>query len=175
MLSLLTSPVSANKTYPSGAVTTENKWTMQYGRLDVRAKLTGGNGLWPAIWLLPVGQANWASDYEIDLMEMLGKDPHTVYFTLHYAEATKQQQCQMTGPDFSAGFHTFTLLWRPGSAEWEVDGIVQCTITGEGVSTEPMYLLVNDAVGGAWPGEPDATTPLPQTMLVNYVRASALT
>jgi beta-glucanase (GH16 family) len=173
VLDLATSAPIPDGTYPSGAVTTEGKWHMLYGTLDVRAKLARGQALWPAIWLLPAGQGCCSWSYEIDPMEMLGRDPHVVFFTVHWANGTKQRQCSYQGPDFSASFHTFSLIWRPGFAQWRIDEVTRCIVRGSFVSPVPMYLLIDVAVGGSWGGWPDDSTgaALPQHMLIDYVRA----
>lgn len=162
---------SAN--YNSGAVTTENKFSFRYGTLSIQAKLPKGPGLWPALWLLPNTRpaAGQLAAYEIDLMEELGRDPHTVYFTVWHGAS--HMSCTYHGPDFSAAYHTFTLIWSPGRAQWLIDGVRRCTIRHD-ISNQAMFLLMNVAIGRAsnWGGAPNAATHFPQEMDVNWVRVT---
>lgn len=163
----------ADAAHNSGALTTEGKFSFLYGTLSIRAKLPRGPGLWPALWLLPanVGSQPVLAAYEIDLMEELGRDPHTVYFTVHHGGS--QASCQYSGPDFSAAYHVYTLVWSPGRASWYVDGSRRCTL-GRDVSTEAMYLLMNVAIGrpDSWGGGPTAATQFPQEMDVDWVKVT---
>jgi beta-glucanase (GH16 family) len=164
----------AGADYHSGAVTTEGKFSFRYGTLSIQAKLPKGPGLWPALWLLPTTRpapGNLAAS-EIDLMEALGRDPHTVYFTVWYGAA--HVGCHYTGPDFSAAYHTFSLVWSPGRAQWLIDGVRRCTIKRD-VSNMAMFLLMNVAIGRAdnWGGAPTSATHFPQEMDVNWVRVTA--
>jgi beta-glucanase (GH16 family) len=164
----------AEPDFSSGAVTTEGKFSFLYGTLSIRAKLPAGPGLWPALWLLPAGESDQphVAAYEIDLMEELGRNPHTVYFTAH--QGTSQVGCQYTGPNFSAAYHVYTLVWSRGRVSWSVDGVRRCTLTRD-VSNEPMFLLMNVAIGlpSSWGGGPTAATHLPQEMDVDYIRVTA--
>ncbi|WP_394794529.1 family 16 glycosylhydrolase [Armatimonas sp.] len=156
--------------YTSGMVASYGKFSQKYGRFEIRAKFPKGKGLWPAFWLLPTSKA-WPP--EIDILEFLGHDPTCVYFTNHWRASSgsvPNQQGRLRGPDFSKGFHTFTLVWKPDALIWSVDGVEQFR-TREHVPQEPMYLLANLAVGGDWPGFPDKTTPFPAQMEVDYIRA----
>jgi beta-glucanase (GH16 family) len=165
----------ADKSYTSGAVTTEGKFSFLYGRVDIRARLPQGQGLWPAFWLLPVNQSSWDSPwkapYEIDIMEMLGQQPNTVYMTNNWNDAADQEQCRHVGPNFAADYHVFSLVWSPTAITWYIDGVQRCQVT-EGVSHTPMYLILNVAVGGSWPGAPDDSTSFPQAASIDYVRVS---
>ncbi len=154
--------------YSSGRVTTKGKVSFLYGRVEVRAKLPGSQGLWPAIWLLP-SDGSWPP--EIDLMELIGSDPNTVYMTLHYGSSRRQREDQSSfrGPDFTADYHTFTLEWTPGQLQWLVDGVARKTVTHD-VPTKAMYLRINTSIGGTWPGNPTKQTALPAYMDVEYVR-----
>lgn len=158
-------------TYTSGVVTTQASFRQLYGHFEVRARLPEGTGLWPAVWLLP-DPAHYPA--EIDVLELLGQQIDTVYFSYHWRDAAGEHQSHTqsyAGPDFSAEFHTFTLIWRPASLIWYVDGVERARAT-EGVPDQPMFLLANLAVGGQWPGYPDATTLFPSEMLIDYLRVS---
>jgi beta-glucanase (GH16 family) len=155
-------------TYSSGRVTTRNSFSFLYGRVEIRARLPGSQGLWPAIWML---RRDGVWPPEIDIMEMLGNEPRRIYMTNHWGTRRHQQQDQDSykGADFSAGFHLFTLEWEPGSVRWLVDGVQRKLMT-EHVPDKPMYLILNTSVGGDWPGPPGQHTALPQMFYVDYVR-----
>ncbi|HKT37087.1 MAG TPA: family 16 glycosylhydrolase [Ktedonobacterales bacterium] len=158
--------------YASGALTTQGKYSFLYGRVDIRARVPKGDGLWPAIWTLPV-RVNSASvaTFETDILELLGQDPTTAYIAEH-SLGYPRSYCTYTGPDFSASFHIYSIEWSPGKIVWLVDGAQHCLIT-VGVPNEPMYLLMNTYVGGSWPGPPDRTSVFPQYTDFDYVRIYA--
>jgi len=154
--------------YTSGIITTQERFSQKYGVFTIRAKLPKGQGFWPAFWMLPE-----KLDYptEIDIFEMLGKDTSTIYMSNHWKGAGNGHAKDIVsyqGPDFSTAFHTFSLLWTPSVLIWLVDGVEQNRTT-VGVPETPMFLLVNLAVGGTWPGNPNTTTPFPSSMEVDYI------
>lgn len=157
-----------SKHYTSGHVT--SKFSQLYGRFEMRARLPKTQGIWPALWMLPSG-GSWPP--EIDIMELLGHDPYTVYMTNHWGDATsaghKWQGGNYKGPDFSADFHTFAVEWDESKIVWYVDGTMRY-ISTNGVPHEPFYIILNTAVGGDWPGNPDETTVFPQYHDIDYVR-----
>lgn len=160
------------RAYVSGALNSANKFDFLYGRVDIRARLPRGQGIWPAFWMLTYDypdQAAWDTAHEIDIMEMLGNDPHTIYTTLHWHDYNDDHQCYYSGDDYSRDFHTYSIIWTASAVRWFIDGQQVCDAT-EGVPTLPMYLLIDTAVGGGWPGNPDATTPFPQFLDIDYVR-----
>ncbi len=146
-------------------------FTYKYGYAEARVKVPAGQGLWPAFWTLP-------SDYswppEIDAMEILGNQPNTTYMHYHYLDGSGAEQgpgLGWTGPDFSAGWHTFGVDWQPNAITWYVDGVARWSFTDAAMITaKPQYLVLNLAVGGNWPGPANATTPFPSDYLVDYVR-----
>ncbi len=155
--------------YTSGLVETKGRFSFRFGRVEVRAKLPGTKGVWPAHWMLPA-DGSWPP--EIDFMELLGHEPNRVYQTNHWGRDYTEHQYdgKMTeGPDFTAGFHTFAVEWEPEEIRWFVDGKHTHTMRSN-VPTKPFFIILNTAVGGDWPGFPDATTVLPQEHLVDYVR-----
>ncbi len=155
--------------YTSGMVTTYGKFAQKYGWFEIRARFPRGKGMWPAFWLLP-DDKSWPP--EIDILEILGHQPNKVYLTNHYRLANGRHEGKgdsYNGPDFSAGYHTFAIEWKPDEILWYVDGIVRYH-TREHVPSVPMYVLANLAVGGDWPGNPDSTTPFPGTMDIDYIR-----
>ena len=161
-----------NKSYVSGTLTTYNKFKMRYGYVEMRAKMPKGQGLWPALWLLHHKQ-NGARP-EIDIMEFLGNDVDTVYNVYHHYRGSNLRSTpsyEVNGPDYTAGFHTFGVKWEPGSIVWYVDGKEANRYESGDVSNEDMYILVNLALGGAWGGNVDGSTPFPARYTIDYVRA----
>lgn len=164
--------------YTSGSVTTLGKLNGVYGRWEVRARLPYGKGFWPAHWLLPVSGA-WPP--EVDIMEQVGDVPWRVTMSHHWGPlppGTKPWDIGQTaggtfwGPDFTQDFHTFAIEWFPGQLYWYIDGILRASSIRPQVPSEPMYLILNTAVGGDWPGSPDGSTPFPAYHLIDYVRVS---
>lgn len=155
--------------YSSGMVTTYHKFAQSYGYFVIRARIPAGRGLWPAFWLLPDREA-WPP--EIDVLEILGHEPFRVYMTFHWDDGGHQGSgSSWDGPDFSQDFHTFGVEWSPGRLVWYVDEVARHSMDSSFIPEEPMHLLVNLAVGGNWPGSPDAATVFPAYYDVDYVRA----
>jgi beta-glucanase (GH16 family) len=153
--------------YISGKVTTHRKFSQAFGYFEARCKMPKGRGLWPAFWMLREA-GGWPP--EIDGMEWLGKSPTKVYFTNHWkAPGHKSNSKEITGPDFSADFHTFAVEWKPEAIVWYLDGAEKFRST-QGVPTEPFYIILNLALGGSWGGPPDGATRFPASFDVDYVR-----
>ena len=162
---------SGGQPYTSGMIASWGKFAMTYGVVEARIRVPAGQGFWPAFWMMP---AKGDSPFELDIMENLGHDPRTVYMVAHWKEndTPKKTQNSFTGPDFSADWHTVTLEWNSSKVTWYVDGVVRHEHTNtSGIPNEPMYLIANLAVGGSWPGSPDASTPFPSTYAIDYIRA----
>jgi beta-glucanase (GH16 family) len=160
--------------YTSGAITTENKFSFTYGRVEIRARLPKTNGLWSALWLLPNDRSSrreGVAAFEIDMMEMLGKDPKTVYMTNHWVHQYNTRA--FTESDFSQDYHVFSITWTSKSIIWYIDGI-QRFASEQGIADQSMYLIINANIGGNWPGNPDEYTVLPQHMYIDYVRVYQL-
>lgn len=160
----------AGHDYTSGIITSYGAFAMTYGYVEIRARVPSGKGFWPAFWLLPEDQG-WPP--EIDVFESLGHETDTVYMTNHWSDGAGAHQSAQevyTGPDFAQAFHTFGLEWKPGELIWYIDGVERFR-SNQGVPSEPMYLLVNLAVGGDWPGDPDQSTVFPGYLDVDYIRA----
>ena len=154
------------KDYTSGVLTTENKFDFRYGRVDIRARLPKGQGMWPALWLTSgnIGR-------EIDIMEMVD-DPTTIYQSYHVNDPRYNSyvtQCTVDEQDLSATFHIYTVVWNATLVTWYVDGIQTCQITSH-IPQVPMFIMIDTAVGGVWPGPPDDSTVFPQYTLIDYVR-----
>lgn len=167
------------RSFTSGMVTTGRassdlteplRFGFTYGLAEIRAKLPEGQGLWPAFWLLP---ATHESRPEIDVLEVLGHDTDTLRMHYHFIEDGERASVgeNVSVPDLSADWHVYAIEWTPDRLTWLFDGEPVWTIRGAGnVPHETMYLILNLAVGGDWPGPPDASTRFPASYLVDYVR-----
>lgn len=170
--------------YTSARITTQGKQEFQYGRVDIRAKLPYGQGIWPALWMLgaDIGQVGWPACGETDIMELIGHEPHKVHGTIHWGPQGSSTSQYLTGTytlangDFSDKYHVFSLVWEQDVLKFYVDDNVYHTVSKQNVGTSlwrhnhPFFFIMNVAVGGNWPGYPDATTQFPQYMLVDYIR-----
>jgi len=169
--------------YTSSRIKTQNKKSFKYGRIDIRAKLPKGQGIWPALWMLGanIEQVKWPYSGELDIMELVGGGPgrdNTTYGTIHfdndgtYANISKSYTLP-TG-NFSDKFHVFSILWDESNITWYVDDVAfhtqEISSAARKEFQDPFFLLFNLAVGGRWPGSPDASTTFPQKMVVDYVR-----
>jgi beta-glucanase (GH16 family) len=157
--------------YTPGVICSIHEQT--YGYFESRLRVPKGQGFWPAFWLL--GAVGTTGVNEIDIHEILGNDPSTAYMTVHwgqsYSVGHESDGSSFTGSDFSADFHTFGLRWDPDEVVWTIDGVERKTHTGDGVPQVNMYVILNLAIGGGWPGAPDSTTPFPSNYDIDYVRA----
>ena len=157
--------------YTSGMITTYGKFAQKYGWFEIRCRVPKGNGFWPAFWMLPE-PLGWPP--EIDVLENLGEDTRTAYFTNHFTGPDGRHGSKGSGkvatPDLSADFHTYAVEWTKEAIVWYFDGVEKFR-SGEGVPQQRMYLLVNLAIGGGWPVPPDQTTPWPASFDMDYVRA----
>jgi beta-glucanase (GH16 family) len=175
-----------NKTiwnFTSGRIKTLGKFTQTYGRFEARIKIPFGQGIWPAFWMLgeDIAEVEWPDCGEIDIMENIGKEPSIVHGTIHgpgYSGAggIGDLDSLPQGQRFADDFHVFAVEWEPQAIRFYVDDNLYATRTPKDlpagkkwVYDHPFFLLLNLAVGGDWPGNPDASTVFPQTMLVDYV------
>jgi beta-glucanase (GH16 family) len=171
--------------YTSARLLTRNKFSQKYGRIEARMKVPYGQGIWPAFWMLGdnLSTAGWPTCGEIDIMENIGKEPSIVHGTIHgpgYSggDGVGAAYTLSNGQKFSDDFHTFAVEWEPNVLRWYVDGLLYKTITPNDskiagkpwVFDHPFFIILNVAVGGGWPGNPDTSTVFPQQMLVDYVR-----
>jgi beta-glucanase (GH16 family) len=171
--------------YTSGKVTTNDKFEFLYGRVEVRAKMPAGQGLHSAHWLLHHECGGWdpCSTWppEWDIMEMLGHDPTKVYQSAHYGNAPRARwpnnlssttEITIPGVNFSQSYNTFAVEWEPTSVRWYVNGTLKKTFTSQDgfISDEFMYIILDIAVGGNWPGSPDGTTVFPAYHYIDYVK-----
>jgi beta-glucanase (GH16 family) len=172
------------KDYTSARLLTKGKWSWTYGRVEARIKIPHGQGTWPAFWLLGtnIDSIRWPTCGEIDIMENIGREPGMVHGTVHGPGYSGDSGIggPFTLPDgtaFADDFHVFAIECEANSIRWFVDGHAYFNITpanlpagSRWVFNEPKFLLLNLAVGGAWPGYPDDKTIFPQRMVVDYVR-----
>ncbi|WP_307853746.1 family 16 glycosylhydrolase [Streptomyces tagetis] len=168
--------------YTSARLNTAGKFTAQYGHVEARMKVPRGQGMWPAFWMLgnDLGQVGWPNSGEIDVMENVGFEPSTVHGTIHGpgysgADGIGAGYTLPGGQAFADGFHTFAVDWAPDSITWSVDGNVYQRRTPADLGgrqwafNKPFFLILNLAVGGYWPGDPDGSTSFPQTLVVDHV------
>lgn len=167
--------------YTSSRMITRNKFDFTYGRVDIRAVLPYGQGIWPALWMLGsnFSQAGWPACGEIDIMELIGNHPSTVHGTVHWADANGNHAQYGGSKTISNGvfndeFHVFSLTWDEQQIRWYLDGVQyhSINITASHLSEfhDDFFFIFNVAVGGLWPGYPDQTTEFPQRMIVDYIR-----
>lgn len=180
--------------YTSGRLDTKDKLAITYGRFEIRGKLPVGKGIWPAYWLYPQNR-DWMMEYimqeavengkersipelrpwytEIDIMEYLGHEPKVFYATFHYYSFKGKKMSSSAKYDapfsFADDYHTYVLEWEPDAIRWYIDGKLIHTAK-EGVPHTPHFLILNTAVGGTWPGNPDETTVFPQYHDIDYVK-----
>jgi beta-glucanase (GH16 family) len=169
--------------YTSARLKTAGRYQLTYGRVEARIKIPYGQGLWPAFWMLgnDFGQVDWPFCGEIDIMENIGLEPSTVHGTIHgpgYSDSGLTGSYTLSGSQrFADAFHVFAVEWEQREIRFYVDSILYQTVTPADlpagttwVFDHPFFILLNVAVGGDWPGSPDASTVFPQTMTVDYVR-----
>ncbi|WP_018548611.1 ricin-type beta-trefoil lectin domain protein [Streptomyces sp. LaPpAH-108] len=165
--------------YTSARLNTSGKFNAQYGHVEARMKIPRGQGMWPAFWMLGT-PVNWPDSGEIDVMENVGFEPSTVHGTIHgpgYSGAggIGAGYSLPSGQAFADAFHTFAVDWAPDSITWSVDGNVYQRRTPADlggktwVFNKPFFLIMNLAVGGYWPGDPDGSTQFPAQLVVDSV------
>lgn len=166
--------------YTAASLITRDKASWQYGRIEVRAKLPQGKGVWPAIWTLGVNRSelHWPYCGEIDIMEFIGKEPNNVYGTVHFPVDGKHSKDggRLKTDRPYADFHVYAIEWFEDRIDFYFDEVKYHTFridqAGEGPDNpfrKPHYLLINLALGGSWGGPIDDTM-LPQKYIIDYVR-----
>jgi len=171
--------------YTSASLNTKGKFSTLYGRIEMRAKLPYGKGMWPAFWTMGANYdtVGWPASGEIDIMEMIGggkgKDD-LVHGTIHWQEGIQGHQSmagtkQLSTGIFADDYHVFAIDWAPDLVTWYLDGAPYSTayLYTDAMKDEfgkPQFILLNLAVGGNWPGSPDASTVFPQKYYIDYVR-----
>ncbi len=166
--------------YLSGIITSYNSFRFKYGRVEARARMPAGQGLWSAFWLLNAYyKQDQPEDPEIDIIEAIGDRVTTANHAYHYRfdndgsglyNQTSSTEMRAVISDFSADFHTYRVDWEEGRIVWYVDDIETGRVEGDQVSDEQMYILANLAVGGSFPGPADSTTPFPAKFEIDYIR-----
>lgn len=175
---------AGNVSYTSGRINTQGKQDFKYGLFEVKAKVPNGTGFLPAFWMMPTDEnlyGQWPRCGEIDIMEVLGSKTDTLFGTIHYGNPHRESQGSHTlnNGNFADEYHTFTCEWEPGKISWYMDGILYhtendwfSTTVGQGQLTypapfdQPFYMILNLAVGGNWPGNPDETNQFDQAKFI---------
>lgn len=179
-----TRPDGVKRDYTSARLKTQRKFSQAYGRFEARIKMPVGQGMWPAFWLLGDDNetAHWPKCGEIDIVENLGREPSVAHGTIHGpgysgSHAIGSSFTLAEGKRFSDDFHVFAVEWEPGEIRFYVDQNLYATRRPSDIPPgtrwvydHPFFILLNLAVGGNWPGNPDSTTKFPQRMYVDYVR-----
>ena len=169
----------SGKPYSSARIKTQGLHAWTYGRIEARMKLPYGQGIWPAFWMLGNNNKGWPASGEIDILEHIGKDPNTIYATVH-------------APGYSGGngvgsnlvvpegtlkddFHVYAIEWQANEIRWFFDDqeyfkLTPADVPDVWIFDHDFFIIMNMAVGGRWPGYPDKTTTFPQFMTVDYVR-----
>ena len=170
--------------YTSARLKTIGRFEFQYGRVEARIRVPYGQGIWPAFWMLgkDIGAVGWPQCGEIDIMENMGKEPSLVHGTVHGpgysgAKGITAQTGLPGGARISDEFHVFRVDWSPDSVEFFLDNSSYAKVRRSDVPAgsrwvfdHPFFILLNVAVGGDWPGNPDRDTIFPQSMVVDWIR-----
>lgn len=181
---LTISALQNGSTYTSARLKTQGLQDFQYGRIDIRAKLPEGQGIWPALWMLGINitDGGWPQCGEVDIMEMVGHQPSIVHGTAHWGSSWNVHQysgesIQLSGGQtFSEQFHLFSVEWQEDEIKWYMDDQLYYSISPNQMNGQPypfnasFFLIMNIAVGGDWPGYPNASTSFPQEMVIDCVR-----
>lgn len=175
---------SGGADYSSARLTTQGKKKFTYGKIEFRAKVPSTKGIWPALWMLGenVNSVSWPTCGEIDVMEAVNKEvPDKVYGTAHWGPSTANHQQSgnnytLASGDYSDDFHIYSIEWDADKIQWFMDGnkyheVSKSEITaGTYPFDKEFFIIMNIAVGGQWPGNPDTGTTFPQKMYVDYIR-----
>src|SRR5436309_709621 len=171
--------------YTSARLKTQNLFAQTFGRFEARIKVPQGQGIWPAFWMLGnnIASDGWPKCGEIDIMENIGREPSVNHGSLHgpSSVAPTSDLTSTTslpaGQNYADDFHIYAVEWEPGVVRFYVDSYNYATFTqsqwpagGQWVFDHSFFIVLNVAIGGRWPGSPDANTQFPQQMLLDYVR-----
>ncbi|MEM6633686.1 MAG: glycoside hydrolase family 16 protein [Bacteroidota bacterium] len=172
-----------NFSYTSARMRTKDLADWKFGRVEVKARLPRGQGIWPAIWMLPTQEVygDWPTSGEIDIMELVGHEPNTVHGTIHFGPAWPDNKFigspfVLESGEFYDEFHEFSIEWEMDQISFFVDGQSYFNVTKSTTSphvypfNQFFHLILNIAVGGNWPGPPDTSTEFPQRMEIDYIR-----
>ena len=176
---------NASNQYTSSRLRTKGKADWKYGRFEIRAKLPFGQGTWPAFWMLPSDDVygGWAASGEIDIMEFVGSQANKIHGTIHYGGAWPNNQSTGNTYTFPSGvpaddFHIYSIEWEENEIRWYVDDVLYSTKTNWNTAghafpapfDQNFHLLLNFAIGGNFPGNPDASSTFPQRYEVDFIR-----
>jgi len=174
-----------NNTYTSARIVTKDKFEFVFGRVDIRAKVPGTQGIWPALWMLGenISDIGWPACGEIDIMELVGHEQSTIHGTAHYGAQGQgysifkgNHSTLDGGQHYDDEFHVFSIVWESNSIKWYRDDILFHSLIPSDIGNEvwrfnqEFFFIFNVAVGGQWPGYPDATTVFPAKMEIDYIR-----
>lgn len=171
-----------SRSYTSARMVTRDKQSFRYGRVDIRALLPKGKGMWPALWMLgnDFSTVGWPRCGEIDIMEMVGGDPgdKQCHGTIHWHDgqihASYSGSYTLPNETFADAYHVFSIIWDATSIKWYMNDLQyhQVSISNPEMSEfhQEFWFIFNVAVGGTWPGNPVASTKFPQQMKVDYIR-----
>ncbi len=167
----------SNGSYTSARIKTEGLKSFQYGKIEARMKLPFGQGMWPAFWMLGdnISSVGWPKCGEIDIMEMIGGQgrENTVHGSAHWGGDFTNTYTLNSGT-FADSFHVYDITWTPTQIAWHIDGITYNVLNTSPSALEAFrksfFIILNLAVGGSWPGNPDSSTVFPQQLVVDYVR-----
>lgn len=170
--------------YTAGGVDTHGKFSYTYGTLMVRAKFSRGAGLHDTLWQVGTdcngydnggcrGQWPGPGAGEIDMAEIVTKDPHKIYYSVHHGTSAQPlyNGCvKSDSTNYADGFHIYSMNWQHGEVRFYVDGVLKCDVVNSDVPDYPMYLILSTTVGGSFAGPVSPSTPFPQSEQVDYVR-----
>jgi beta-glucanase (GH16 family) len=172
--------------YTSARLKTQGLKSFQYGRIEARIKIPEGQGIWPAFWMLAnnISAVPWPASGEIDIMENIGKEPDIYHSSLHMTGGDRTETYKHpNGEELASAFHTYGIIWSPKRIDFYIDtpGNPYATFNPASLPATAkwpfddgtFFVILNVAVGGSWPGNPDATSTYPQEMLVDFVRVYA--
>ncbi len=166
--------------YTSTKITTEKKFEFQYGRVEARAKLPIGKGIWPAFWMLGSNhrEVGWPLCGEIDILEYVGREPDMIFNSLHTADSHGKtvNTKKSTIENIEEGFHVYAANWTPDKIEFFVDGVLLYTFQPDKKDEkiwpfdQPFYLILNAAIGGDFGGHDIDNDILPQEFVIDYIK-----
>jgi len=169
-----------NGGYSSSKINTQGNREFQYGKIEVKAKLPTGKGLWPAFWMLGsnIKEVGWPLCGEIDILEYVGKEPETIFTTLHtadsYGSSINTRKDVVKG--IEEGFHVYAIDWTKDKIDFYIDNKLFYSFLPKNKSVEvwpfdqPFYMILNVAIGGNFGGAEVDDSIFPQEFVIDYVR-----
>ncbi|WP_025742259.1 glycoside hydrolase family 16 protein [Aquimarina pacifica] len=179
---LIITAIKKDDVYTSGKITSKDKIEFQYGTIEVRAQISDGYGLWPAIWMLgeDISEVGWPDCGEIDIMEYIGREPHTIYNSLHTRQSfgNTLNSKKTTVNTIEEGFHVFKSIWTKDKIDFYIDDQLAYTYEPEIKNkknwpfNKPFYLIINLAIGGNFGGPKVDDSIFPKKFIIDYIRVS---